>query len=111
MSINKTNTNIPFIHHESIEEWDIRSANTSLMRYYKLANPKLIEKFEKMEKQYREPAVGLYLRKNKDCAVALEKAFTDIINEFLLHRLTNPISPHSSIQTPFAFNKCDPFLW
>ena len=83
MSINKTNTNIPFIHHESIEEWDIRSANTSLMRYYKLATPKIIEKFEKMEKQDREPAVGLYLRKNKECAVALEKAFTDIINEFL----------------------------
>ena len=83
MSINRTNTNIPFIHHESIEEWDIRSANTSLMRYYELANPKLIEKFEKMEKRDREPAVGLYLRKNKDAAVALEKAFTDIINEFL----------------------------
>lgn len=83
MSINKTNTNIPFIHHESIEEWDIRSANTSLMRYYNLADPKIISKFDKMEKRDREPAVGLYSKKNKEFAIALEKAFTDIVGEFL----------------------------
>lgn len=83
MSINKTNTNIPFIHHESIEEWDIRSANTSLMRYYELANPKIISRFEKMEKRDREPAVGMYLKKHRDTSVALEKAFTDIIHEFI----------------------------
>lgn len=83
MSINRTNANIPFIHHEMIEEWDIRSANTSLMRYYNLVNPKIIEKFEKMNKQQREVAVGKYLRKNKDVLNALEKAFTDIIHKFL----------------------------
>ena len=55
MSINKTNTNVPFIHHELINEWDIRSANTSLMRYYNLASSKLISKLEKMEKRDREP--------------------------------------------------------
>ena len=75
--------NVPFIHHELIEEWDIRSANTSLMRYYELANPKLISKFEKMEKRDREPAVGMYLKKNRDVSIALEKAFTDIIHQFI----------------------------
>lgn len=84
MSINRTNTNVPFIHHEYIEEWDIRSANTSLMKYYNLANPKLIAKLEKMEKRDREPAVGMLSKKNKEFAIALEKSFTDIINEFLI---------------------------
>ena len=74
---------VPFIHHESIEEWDIRSANTSLMKYYNLANPKLISKIEKMEKRDREPAVGMLSKKNKEFAIALEKSFTDIINEFI----------------------------
>lgn len=83
MSINKTNTNVPFIHHELIEEWDIRSANTSLMRYYNLVNPKLISKFEKLDKKDREPAVGRFLKKNRDISIALEKAFTDIIHEFI----------------------------
>lgn len=83
MSINKTNTDIPFIHHEMIEEWDIKSANTSLMKYYNLASPKLISKFEKMDKKDREPAVGMLSKKNKAFSMALEKAFTDIINEFL----------------------------
>ena len=83
MSINKTNTNVPFIHHEIIEEWDIRSANTSIMRYYNLVSDKIVSKFEKMDKRKRETAVGLYLRKYKDVSVALEKAFTDIIYEFI----------------------------
>ena len=73
MSVNKTNTNIPFIHHEIIEEWDIRSANTSLMKYYKLANPKLISKFEKMDKRDREVSVGMLIKKNREFANALEK--------------------------------------
>lgn len=83
MSINKTNTNIPLIHNELIDEWDIRSANTSLMRYYNLVDPKVVSKFEKMEKKDRERTVGLYLKKHKDVGISLEKAFTDIINEFL----------------------------
>ena len=83
MSINRTNLNVPFIHHELIEEWDIRSANTSLMKYYHLANPQLISKLEKMEKRDREPAVGMLCKKDKEFAIALEKGFTDIINEFL----------------------------
>ena len=29
----KTNRDYPFIHNNEIIEWDIKSANTSLMRY------------------------------------------------------------------------------
>ena len=37
-----------------------------------------------MDKKDREVSVGLYLKKNRDVAIALEKAFTDIIHEFLI---------------------------
>lgn len=103
MSINKTNTNIPFIHHESIEEWDIRSANTSLMRYYELINPKVISKFEKMDKHDRELSVGLYLRKHREISIALEKAFTDIIHEFIGINMLDPDQDIISIKKDSLF--------
>ena len=105
MSINKTNTDIPFIHHEMIEEWDIRSANTSLMKYYKLASPKLISKFEKMEKQDREVSVGLLIIKNREFASALEKAFTDIIEEFITVNMLDAESDIISIKKDAVFIK------
>ncbi len=83
MSINRTNTLDPFIHHEIINEWDIKSANTSLMRYYNLIDSKLIDKFEKMNKQHREEAVGRLSKKDKDFSKLLEKSFNNIINEFM----------------------------
>ena len=108
MSINKTNTNIPFIHHEIIEEWDIRSANTSLMRYYSLVDPKIISKFEKMEKREREPAVGMYSKKNRDFAVSLEDAFTKIINEFIAVNGLDPESDIVSIKKDAVFVRNKP---
>lgn len=84
MSITRTNKNIPFIHDEIIEEWDIRSANTSLMRYYGLIDAKIIEKFESLKKSEREPKVGLYLRKHPEVGKALEESFTKIIKEFII---------------------------
>lgn len=103
MSINKTNMNIPFIHHELIEEWDIRSANTSLMRYYELVDPRIISKFEKMEKRDREPSVGMYLRKHKDVSIALEKGFTNIIHEFINMNLLDPDHDIISIKKDSLF--------
>lgn len=105
MSINKTNTNIPFIHHELIEEWDIRSANTSLMKYYNLANPKLISKFEKMDKRDREVSVGLLIKKNREFATALEKSFTDIIEEFIASNAIDPDDDIVSIKKDAVFVK------
>jgi hypothetical protein len=53
------------------------------MKYYKLANPKIISKLEKMDKRDREVSVGMLIKKNREFANALEKAFTDIIEEFI----------------------------
>lgn len=103
MSFNKTNTNVPFIHHELIDEWDIRSANTSLMKYYKLASPAIISKLEKMEKRDREPAVGRISQKDKSFSAALEKAFTDIINEFITANQLNPDTDIISIKKDSVF--------
>lgn len=83
MSIHKTNTRDRFIHHELIEEWDIRSANTSLMRRYKLIPSYQINKIESLPKREREIKVGLLTQKNKDFGFALEEAFTKIIEEFI----------------------------
>ena len=103
MSINKTNTNIPFIHHESIDEWDIKSANTSLMRYYGLVSEKIVSRFEDMKKQDREIAVGLYCKKHKDFTVALEKSFTDIVNEFINANNLDPETDIISIKKDALF--------
>ena len=103
MSINKTNKDIPFIHHEMIEEWDIRSANTSLMRYYNLVDMKNIEKFEKMSKSDREINVGLFLKNNRDVSNALEKSFTDIIYEFINSNELEPSSDIISIKKDAIF--------
>lgn len=94
MSINRTNKDVPFIHHELISEWDIKSANTSLMRYYKLADPKLIEKLEKLDKKDREPAVGKMSRRDKNFSIELERSFTKIIEEFLA---INGLDPEKDI--------------
>lgn len=83
MSIVWTNKNLPIIHHEEIIEWDISSANVSLMRYYKLAPLKEVERLAELPKAKREVAVGMKM-KDKVFADSLEKAFTDIINEFLV---------------------------
>lgn len=83
MSLISTNTSIPFIHGEEIIEWDIHSANTSLMRYYKLCDEKLIEKAESLKKDERVIFIGKMMRKSKDFAINLENAFTSIMKEFI----------------------------
>ena len=83
MSIHWTNKEFPFCHGEEIVEWDIRSANTSLMKNYNLASKKLIEKIEKLPKEKREPFVGNMIRKDREFGEKLEKAFDDIIEWFL----------------------------
>ena len=83
MSIQWTNPNISFCHNESIIEWDIKAANLSLIKFYNLAPQKTIDKIEGLDKQAREIYVGKISQKNKDFALALEKAFTDIIEKFI----------------------------
>ena len=51
--------------NSSITEFDIKSANTSLMRYYGLASDNIISKLEKLPQEKREVAVGLLCQKDK----------------------------------------------
>ena len=68
----------------SIIEYDIKSANTSVMKYYNLYDIKKLEFFESLPKDKRNKAIGLkLLRGNPELNKKLEKAFTDIINEFM----------------------------
>ena len=83
MSIQWTNPTIGFCHGESIVEWDMKAANLSLIRYYHLAKQPTIDRISKMDKTPREIYVGKMCQKSKDFAVALEKAFDDIIELFL----------------------------
>lgn len=83
MSIQWTNKGINFLHGESIVEWDMKSANLSLIRYYHLAQQSTIERIEKMDKVHRQIYVGKMCQKSVDFTQALEKAFDDIIELFL----------------------------
>lgn len=69
--------------NSSITEFDIKSANTSLMRFYNLLPVKDIEKLEKLPKEKREIAVGLLCQKDKDLSKRLNSAFDDIVNLFI----------------------------
>lgn len=78
----KTNRDYPFIHNNEIIEWDIKSANTSLMSYYNLQPENVITKLASMAKSQREISVGKLMRKDKEFAKALENSFNEIVNEF-----------------------------
>ena len=77
-----TNRDFPLIHDSEIIEWDIRSANTSIMEYYGLAEQKLIDKLKELPKQEREEAVGKLHLKRKGFGKQLETGFNNIIEEF-----------------------------
>ena len=79
----KTNRDYPFIYNNEIIEWDIKSANTSLMSYYNLQPEKVIQKLASMAKSQREIAVGKLMRKDKDFSKNLEESFNKIIQEFM----------------------------
>lgn len=83
MSIQWTNKSLRFLHHEYIVEYDIKSANTSLMRYYNLMPLADIEKISAMAKEDREITVGKLMRSSPTFAKGLESAFSMIIEEFL----------------------------
>ena len=79
----KTNRDYPFIHNNEVIEWDIKSANTSLMSYYQLQPDDIVDKLASMAKSQREIAVGKLMRKDKEFSRALEESFNKIINEFM----------------------------
>lgn len=66
-----------------ITEYDIRHANTSLMRYYNLYPEKLLDKIDNMKKIDREVYVGTLQRDNKEFSKKLMRGFDDIMKLFL----------------------------
>ena len=79
----KTNYDYPFIHNNDVVEWDIHSANTSLMSYYNLQPEKVIHKILGMAKSQRVIAVGKLMRKDREFAKNLEQSFNKIVQEFM----------------------------
>jgi len=79
----RTNKNNPLITHTSIIEWDMKSANTSIMREFGLAPDKVIDKLETLDKDTRERRVGNMQRKQKDLAKQMEDSFNLIIERFI----------------------------
>lgn len=66
-----------------ITEYDIKHANTSLMRYYNLYPEKLIDKIDRMKKIDREVYVGTLQRDNKEFSKKLMQGFDDMMELFL----------------------------
>ena len=79
----RTNKNTPLISHTQIVEWDIKSANTSIMKQYKLAPMRWIAKVEAMDDHNRKKQVGLRQGKTKGLAKAMEEAFNEVVNQFI----------------------------
>lgn len=78
-----TNTNRNFIVNSDIVEWDIHSANLSLIKTYHLLNEDKISKLEDLKKKDRVVSVGLEMQKDKDFSKKLESHFNLIIKEFI----------------------------
>lgn len=69
--------------NSEIIEYDIKSANLSIIKEYKLLSQDIIDKIEKMNKNDRVIFVGKIMGKDKNFAKTLEKKFNDIIDEFI----------------------------
>ena len=69
--------------NSNIVEYDIRHANTSLMRYYNLAPIEFIDKLDSYTKMKREVYVGNLQRDDKEFSKDLLKSFDDMMQIFL----------------------------
>ena len=75
------NRGIAYLFNDTIYEYDIHSANTSLMKYYGLADDSVIDNLIHLPKSKRVKRIGI-MQKDKDFARALSEAFTNIRKEF-----------------------------
>ena len=78
-----TSKDYDYIISKRIIEYDIKSANVNLCRYYKLLPEEELQKIEMMDKHNRVVYVGK-LQKNKEFANKLSKAFKDIRKQFFI---------------------------
>lgn len=77
------NPNINYLVNSEIIEWDIKSANTSIIKEYELLSLKKVEKIEGMKKQDRVVAIGKEMRKDKSFAKSLEDKFNEVAKLFI----------------------------
>lgn len=69
--------------NSTITEYDIRHANTSLMRYYDIYPSEKLDAIDKMPKAKREYVVGMLCRNDKTINKKLSKSFDDMMLKFL----------------------------
>ena len=70
------------IINRMIVEYDLKSANTSLCREYKLLPIESINKIDEMKKSDRVKTIGKLMRKDKEFKKGLKDAFVDIRRRF-----------------------------
>lgn len=78
-----TNKDRVFGVNSEIVEWDIKSANLSLIKEYELLSNDKIEKIEEMDKKERVIYVGKQMRKDKVFSKKLESLFDTVVNDFI----------------------------
>lgn len=79
-----TTNEYDYIIGKRIIEYDIKSANVNLCRYYKLLPEEELDKIELMSKTDRVIYVGKLMRSNKDFSKNLSKAFKNMRKEFFI---------------------------
>jgi hypothetical protein len=77
------NKNRPLVVNNEIIEWDIKSANLSLIKEFSLLSESEISKIPTSNKEKREKHVGMLMRDNKEFNKALESKFNEVIEKFI----------------------------
>lgn len=77
------NRNIEILSNTIIVEFDLKSANTSLCREYKLLSDSEIDKIEDMPKDKRVVTIGKKMRSDTAFKDGLKSAFIDIRKRFI----------------------------
>lgn len=73
-----------YLINRRIIEYDIRSANTNLCRYFKLIPEEEIQRIESLPKQERVETIGRMQRNDKEFTKKLSKAFKQMRKEFFI---------------------------
>ena len=76
------NKDISIISNRRIVEYDLKSANTSLCKEYKLLSDDQISKIENMKKKERVITIGKLQRKDREFNSSFKESFKDIRRRF-----------------------------
>ncbi len=79
----KTNDYLNPTINSSIIEYDIKSGNTSMMKYFKLRPMAEIEHLSSLPKKERVVAIGKIMRSDPEFSKELEKSFNKIVKLFI----------------------------